>query len=253
MAYPDITRIVTAAAGRIVPRRGCHPPPGPRSFAFSWFRALVWIRVSALRKNKSSIITASNPSLTSTSSPFPTDSTARGRGRGRGRGRDKPEGDGFTENVVQVQRVTKVTKGGSNMSFRATVVVGDGAGKVGVGCAKAREVQVAVTKAAADARKTMVTVPIAKGASFPHRVTVKGSGGAVVMLRPAGPGTGVIAGGACRTVLELAGYKNCFAKQLGSSNPLNNARAVVKGLAEMRTYKQVASERDMTVEELFAA
>ena len=103
------------------------------------------------------------------------------------------------------------------------------------------------------ARKTMVTVPIAKGASFPHRVTVKGSGGAVVMLRPAGPGTGVIAGGACRTVLELAGYKNCFAKQLGSSNPLNNARAVVKGLAEMRTYKQVASERDMTVEELFAA
>ena len=133
------------------------------------------------------------------------------------------------------------------MSFRATVVVGDGAGKVGVGCAKAREVQVAVTKAAADARKTMVTVPIAKGASFPHRVTVKGSGGAVVMLRPAGPGTGVIAGGACRTVLELAGYKNCFAKQLGSSNPLNNARAVVKGLAEMRTYKQVASERDMTV------
>ena len=146
-----------------------------------------------------------------------------------------------------MQRVTKVTKGGSNMSFRATVVVGDGAGKVGVGCAKAREVQVAVTKAAADARKTMVTVPIAKGASFPHRVTVKGSGGAVVMLRPAGPGTGVIAGGACRTVLELAGYKNCFAKQLGSSNPLNNARAVVKGLAEMRTYKQVASERDMTV------
>ena len=149
--------------------------------------------------------------------------------------------------------MTKVTKGGSNMSFRATVVVGDGAGKVGVGCAKAREVQVAVTKAAADARKQMVAVPIAKGASFPHRVTVKGSGGAVVMLRPAGPGTGVIAGGSCRTVLELAGYKNCFAKQLGSSNPLNNARAVVKGLAEMRTYKQVAAERDMTVEELFAA
>ena len=115
--------------------------------------------------------------------------------------------------------MTKVTKGGSNMSFRATVVVGDGAGKVGVGCAKAREVQVAVTKAAADARKQMVSVPIAKGASFPHRVTVKGSGGAVVMLRPAGPGTGVIAGGSCRTVLELAGYKNCFAKQLGSLQP----------------------------------
>lgn len=154
---------------------------------------------------------------------------------------------------MQVQRVTKVTKGGSNMSFRATVVVGDGKGRVGVGCSKAKEVQVAVTKAAADARKCMIEVPLAKGQSFPHRVTVKGKGGAVVMLRPAGPGTGVIAGGACRTVLELAGYKNCFAKQLGSSNPLNNARAVVQGLSEMRTYKQVAAERDMTVEELFAA
>ena len=155
--------------------------------------------------------------------------------------------------MVQVQRVTKVTKGGSNMSFRATVVVGDGKGKVGVGCAKAKEVAVAVTKASAVARKSVVEVPLAKGQSFPHRVTVKGSGGAVVMLRPAGPGTGVIAGGSCRTVLELAGYKNCFAKQLGSSNPLNNARAVVKGLREMRTYKQVAKERDLTVEELFSA
>jgi small subunit ribosomal protein S5 len=154
---------------------------------------------------------------------------------------------------VEVNRVTKVTKGGNNMSFRATVVVGDGKGKVGVGCAKAIEVQTAVTKAAADARKCMVSVPISKGDSFPHRVTVKGSGGAVVMLRPAGPGTGVIAGGSCRTVLELAGYKNVFAKQLGSPNALNNARAVVKGLQEMRTYKQVAVDRDMTVEELFAA
>ena len=86
--------------------------------------------------------------------------------------------------MVQVQRVTKVTKGGSNMSFRATVVVGDGKGKVGVGCSKAKEVQVAVTKAAADARKCMIEVPLAKGQSFPHRVTVKGNGGAVVMLRP---------------------------------------------------------------------
>ena len=95
---------------------------------------------------------------------------------------------------MEVNRVTKVTKGGNNMSFRATVVVGDGKGKVGVGCAKAIEVQTAVTKAAADARKCMVSVPISKGDSFPHRVTVKGSGGAVVMLRPAGPGTGVIDG-----------------------------------------------------------
>jgi small subunit ribosomal protein S5 len=179
-----------------------------------------------------------------------------GRGGGRGRGGRGGRGekvDDYNEAVVQVSRVTKVTKGGSQMSFRATVVVGDGKGSVGVGCKKAKEVQIAVTKAAADARKSCTQAPITKGATFPHRVTIKGKGGAVVMLRPAAPGTGVIAGGACRTVLELAGYKNCFAKQLGSSNPLNNARAVVAGLAEMRTFKEVAKVRDMTLEELFSA
>lgn len=184
----------------------------------------------------------------------------RGRAGGRGRGgrggrgrRGGKEDDGMQESVVQVSRVTKITKGGSQMSFRATVVVGDGKGLVGVGCKKAKEVQIAVTKAAADARKSAKRAPITKGDTFPHRVTVKGKGGAVVMLRPASPGTGVIAGGACRTVLELAGYKNCFAKQLGSSNPLNNARAVVAGLSEMRTFKEVAKVRDMTLEELFSA
>ena len=181
---------------------------------------------------------------------------AGGRGRG-GRGsrgkRGGREDDGMQESVVQVSRVTKITKGGSQMSFRATVVVGDGKGLVGVGCKKAKEVQIAVTKAAADARKSAKRAPITKGDTFPHRVTVKGKGGAVVMLRPASPGTGVIAGGACRTVLELAGYKNCFAKQLGSANPLNNARAVVTGLSEMRTFKEVAKVRDMTLEELFSA
>ena len=175
---------------------------------------------------------------------------ARGGGRGGRGGRNE---DPFTENVVQVSRVTKVTKGGSQMSFRATVVVGDGKGAVGVGCKKAKEVQGAVMKAASDARKSVVKVPIAKGDTFPHRVTVKGNGGAHVMLRPAAPGTGVIAGGSCRSVLELAGYKNCFAKQLGSNNPLNNARTTVKGLAQMRTAKEVAEARDMTLEELFSA
>ena len=188
------------------------------------------------------------------------DEAPRGRAGGRGRGgrggrgkRGAKEDDGMQESVVQVSRVTKITKGGSQMSFRATVVVGDGKGLVGVGCKKAKEVQIAVTKAAADARKSAKRAPITKGDTFPHRVTVKGKGGAVVMLRPASPGTGVIAGGACRTVLELAGYKNCFAKQLGSANPLNNARAVVAGLSEMRTFKEVAKVRDMTLEELFSA
>lgn len=176
-----------------------------------------------------------------------------GRGGRGGRGAKDEKTDEYDEAVVQVSRVTKITKGGSQISFRATVVVGDGKGSVGVGCKKAKEVQVAVSKAANDARRSCVKAPITKGATFPHRVTVKGKGGAVVMLRPAAPGTGVIAGGSCRTVLELAGYKNCFAKQLGSSNPLNNARAVVSGLKEMRTFKEVAKIRDMTLEELFAA
>jgi small subunit ribosomal protein S5 len=174
-------------------------------------------------------------------------------GDGRRGGRGAKNDDPFTENVVQVSRVTKVTKGGSQMSFRATVVVGDGKGAVGVGCKKAKEVQGAVMKAASDARKSVVKVPIAKGDTFPHRVTVKGNGGSHIMLRPAAPGTGVIAGGSCRSVLELAGYKNCFAKQIGSNNPLNNARATVKGLAQMRTAKEVAESRDMTLEELFSA
>jgi small subunit ribosomal protein S5 len=179
---------------------------------------------------------------------------AGGRGGGRGRGgRGAKEDDPFTENVVQVSRVTKVTKGGSQMSFRATVVVGDGKGTIGVGCKKAKEVSGAVMKASSDARKSVIKVPIAKGDTIPHRVTVKGNGGAHVMLRPAAPGTGVIAGGSCRAVLELAGYKNCFAKQLGSNNPLNNARATVKGLAELRMPKEVAANREMTLEELFSA
>ena len=127
-----------------------------------------------------------------------------------------------------MQRVTKVTKGGSNMSFRATVVVGDGKGKVGVGCAKAREVQVAVTKAAADARKCMVEVPLAKGQSFPHRVTVKGNGGAVVMLRPAGPGTGVIVAAPAAPFSSSRGTRTA-SPSARLLRPLNNARAVVKG------------------------
>ena len=146
---------------------------------------------------------------------------------------------------MQVQRVTKVTKGGSNMSFRATVVVGDGKGKVGVGCSKAKEVQVAVTKAAADARKCMIDVPLAKGQSFPHRVTVKGHGGAVVMLRPAGPGTGVIAGGPAHRARVLQELLRWAARKLQPAQQREGGRRA----REMRTHKQVAKERDMTVEE----
>ncbi|CAL5223495.1 g6021 [Coccomyxa viridis] len=179
----------------------------------------------------------------------------RGRGRGgesggRGRregGMDEPKE--FQERVVQVSRVTKVVKGGKSMSFRAVVVIGDEKGRVGVGTATAKEVVDAVQKGVADAKKHLITVPLTRSFSFPHKFDGI-FGAAKVMLRPASEGTGVIAGGAVRVVLELAGIKNAFGKQLGSGNPLNNARATIEGLRAQRTVQQVAEERGLTVAEL---
>lgn len=129
------------------------------------------------------------------------------------------------------------------------VVIGDEAGTVGVGCASAKEVVSAVQKAVVDAKRNLISVPLSKNNSFPHRFEgVFGS--ARVMLRPASEGTGVIAGGAVRVVLELAGVKNAFGKQLGSPNPLNNARATVEGLRNMRTFEQVAQIRGIPLEQL---
>jgi len=175
----------------------------------------------------------------------------QGGGRGRGRGPQKDD-DGFEERVVQVRRVTKVVKGGKQMAFSAVVVVGDGKGTVGIGCAKAKEVINAVQKAAAVAKKEAITIELTKKSkTLTHRIQER-SGGAMVMLRPAAEGTGVIAGGAVRVVLELAGVQNCFGKQLGSPNPLNNARATLIGLKNVRTFKEVAVDRGCTVEQLFS-
>jgi len=120
---------------------------------------------------------------------------------------------------------------------------------VGVGCESAKDVMQAVKKAVVDAKRNLVSIPLTKNASFPHRFDGI-FGAAKVMLRPASEGTGVIAGGAVRVVLELAGVKNAFGKQLGSSNPLNNARATLEGLESMRTFQQVAAERGIPLESL---
>uniref|UniRef100_A0A061R1K2 Small ribosomal subunit protein uS5c n=1 Tax=Tetraselmis sp. GSL018 TaxID=582737 RepID=A0A061R1K2_9CHLO len=152
----------------------------------------------------------------------------------------------FEEQVVQVRRVTKVVKGGKQLSFRAVVVVGDRKGTVGVGCASAKEVVTAVQKAAIVARRDVVKVPINRSESFPHRIVGR-HGAAKVMLRPAAEGSGVIAGGATRVVLELAGVRNGFGKQLGTENPLNNARATIQGLSSVKTWKQVADARGLSV------
>ncbi|KAL4857752.1 30S ribosomal protein S5 [Chlorella vulgaris] len=159
------------------------------------------------------------------------------------------EDDSFQERVVQIRRVTKVVKGGKQLSFRAVVVVGDEAGTVGVGCASASEVMGAVAKAKVDAKRNLVSVPLNKNSSFPHKVDGI-FGAAKVMLRPASDGTGVIAGGAVRVVLELAGVKNGFGKQLGTANPLNNARATLEGIKSMRTFQQVANMRGLPVADL---
>ena len=157
----------------------------------------------------------------------------------------------WQERVVQIRRVTKVVKGGKKLSFRAVVIVGNERGQVGVGVGKAADVIGAVRKGVADGRKNVVEVPLTKANSIPHPVNGVG-GGAQVMMRPAAPGTGVIAGGAVRTVLELAGVRNILAKQLGSSNPLNNARATIDALESLRTFADVAKERGIPIEQLYA-
>jgi small subunit ribosomal protein S5 len=156
----------------------------------------------------------------------------------------------WQERVVQIRRVSKVVKGGKKLSFRAIVIVGNERGQVGVGVGKASDVIGAVKKGVADGKKQLVDVPLTKANSIPHPIEGRG-GAAKVMLRPAAPGTGVIAGGAVRIVLEMAGVKNVLAKQLGSGNPLNNARAAVNALDLLRTFSDVAEERGLTLENIY--
>ncbi|KAE9452568.1 hypothetical protein C3L33_15533, partial [Rhododendron williamsianum] len=158
--------------------------------------------------------------------------------------------DGYEEEVVQVRRVTKVVKGGKQLNFRVVMVVGDLRGNVGVGVGKATEIVGAVKKAGIDARRHIVRVPLTKYSTFPHRADGK-FGAAKVMLRPAVPGSGVTAGGAVRTVLEMAGVQNALGKQLGSNNTLNNARATIVAFQQMRQFSEIAALRGIPMEELW--
>ena len=150
----------------------------------------------------------------------------------------------FVERLIKISRVSKVTKGGKKLSFRAIVVVGDENGKVGVGVAKADDVVNAFKKAKTDGRKKLITLPITKSLSIPHAV-VGNFGACKIIMRPAIEGSGVIAGGAVRIVLEVAGVKNVIAKQLGSNNLLNNARAAICALDNLTTKSQVAKKRNL--------
>ena len=150
----------------------------------------------------------------------------------------------LVERLIKISRVSKVTKGGKKLSFRAVVVVGDENGKVGIGVAKADDVVNAFKKAKTDGQKKLITLPITKALSIPHTVT--GDFGACkVVMRPSIEGSGVIAGGAVRLVLEVAGVKNVIAKQLGSNNLLNNARAAICALDNLTTKSQVNKKRGL--------
>ena len=179
------------------------------------------------------------------------DKQSRRKSRGRKQkietSEEKPQSE-WTERVVQIRRVTKVVKGGKKLSFRAVVIVGNKKGQVGVGCAKASEVIIAIQKAIADGRKNLITVPIFK-TTIPHPITGR-SGSGEVMLKPASQGTGIIAGGSVRLVLELAGIENILSKSLGSKSPLNAAYATIEALKSLTPFSEVAARRGLTLAQL---
>ena len=158
--------------------------------------------------------------------------------------RNDNQNDKFIERLIKISRVTKVTKGGKKLSFRAVVVIGDENGQVGVGIGKAEDVVNAFKKAKTNGRKNLIKIPITKSLSIPHSV-IGDLGACKIIMRPSIEGSGVIAGGAVRTVLEVAGIKNVIAKQLGSDNLLNNARAAIVGLQSLTTKSQVLEKRDL--------
>ena len=204
-------------------------------------------------ENKEEIVV--EETTTETTEVAAAEETSEERPRRRGRGRkqkietteEKPQSE-WVERVVQISRVTKVVKGGKKLSFRAIVIVGNKKGQVGVGCAKAAEVIIAIQKAIADGRKNLINVPIFK-TTIPHPITGR-SGAGAVMLKPASQGTGIIAGGAVRLVLELAGIENILAKSLGSKAPLNAANATLEALKALTPFKEVAEKRGLTMAEL---
>lgn len=164
---------------------------------------------------------------------------------------ERDNSDGMVEKLIAVNRVAKVVKGGRQFSFTALTVVGDGDGKIGLGYGKAREVPVAISKAMERARKSMTSVKLNNGTLF-YAVKAR-HGAANVYMQPASDGTGVIAGGAMRAVLEAVGVKNVLAKAVGSRNPINLVRATIKGLQAVSSPADIAAKRGKKIEEILGS
>jgi len=173
----------------------------------------------------------------------------RGRGRGRGREREREESP-FIEKIVKINRVAKVVKGGRRFSFSVYGVVGDGAGRVGVGLGKANLVPDAIRKSIDRAKQSMIDVPVTKKGTIPYKVEGRYGAGRV-LLKPAAPGTGIIAGGAVRAVLEALGVRDILTKTIGSNTPSNVLRATMEGLGRLTTAGETARLRGISIREVF--